>query len=209
MGSIVGRLREWRIDRMTDRVARRPQGRHAREVYGADDVHDFAWEPVLSALDLGEEDVLLDVGCGGGVFLRRAMETGCRATGLDHSDDMVELARETTGGRARIVKGDASGLPFEDGEFSAVSCIVAFFFFPEPGTALREFRRVLARNGRAAVYTTAPEMKGTPAAPYPLATRGHFYEDAELERLGIDAGLSSVTVTRPDEGAQLLVGRKA
>ena len=25
-----------------------------------------------------------------------------------------------------------------------------------------------------------PEMKGTPAAPYPLATRGHFYEDDEL-----------------------------
>jgi len=23
------------------------------------------------------------------------------------------------------------------------------------------------------VYTTAPEARGTPAAPYPLATRGH------------------------------------
>jgi SAM-dependent methyltransferase len=209
MRSIVGRLREWRIDRMTDRVARRPHGRQARKVYGADDAHSFAWDPVLSALNLHEQDVLLDVGCGGGVFLRRALETGCRGAGLDHSDDMVELARETTGGRARIVKGDAAALPFEDGEFTAVSCIVAFFFFPEPVRALSEFRRVLASGGRVAVYTTAPEMRGTPAAPYPLATRGHFYEDTELERLGIDAGLASVTVTRPDDGAQLLVGRKA
>jgi SAM-dependent methyltransferase len=209
MRSIVGRLREWRIDRMTDRVARRPHGRKAREVYGANDAHGFAWDPVLSALNLHEQDVLLDVGCGGGVFLRRALETGCRGAGLDHSDDMVELARETTGGRARIVKGDAAALPFEDGEFTAVSCIVAFFFFPEPVRALREFRRVLASGGRVAVYTTAPEMRGTPAAPYPLATRGHFYEDTELERLGIEAGLASVTVTRPDDGAQLLVGRKA
>ncbi len=31
------RFREWRIDRMTDRVARPPRGRKARETYGADD----------------------------------------------------------------------------------------------------------------------------------------------------------------------------
>lgn len=201
-------VREWRIDRMTDRIARRPHGRKAREVYGADDVHSFAWEPVLGALQLTADDVLLDVGCGGGVFLRRALETGCRALGIDHSREMVRLAEETTAGRAQIVQGDAAQLPFGVGEFTAISCIVAFFFLPEPVAALREFRRVLDRGGgRIAVYTTAPEMKGTPAAPYPLATRGHFYEDAELLALAREAGFASSSVTRPDEGAQLLVAR--
>ena len=201
-------VREWRIDRTTDRVARRPHGRKARETYGADDVHSFAWEPVLAALRLGPSDVLLDVGCGGGVFLRRALETGCRAVGVDHSAEMVRLAENTTAGAARIVRGDAANLPFGDGEFTAVSSIVAFFFFPDPVAALREFRRVVARdNGRIAVYTTAPEMKGTPAAPYPLATRGHFYDDAELEGLAREAGFTSSSVTRPGEGAQLLAAR--
>ena len=201
-------VRDWRIDRATDRIARRPHGRQAREVYGADDVHSFAWEPVLGALELGPSDALLDVGCGGGVFVRRALETGCRAVGLDHSEEMVRLAEETTGGAARIVRGDAANLPFGDAEFTAVSSIVAFFFFPDPVAALREFRRVLDRDkGRIAVYTTAPEMKGTPAAPYPLASRGHFYDDGELESLASDAGFSSSSVTRPDEGSQLLVAR--
>ena len=50
-------------------------------------------------------------------------------------------------------------------------------------------------------------MKGTPAAPYPLATRGHFYEDEELERLPREAGFTYSRVTRPDTGAQLLVAR--
>jgi SAM-dependent methyltransferase len=205
---MIDRLREWRIDRMTDRIARRPSGRKARKVYGAEDVHSFAWGPVLAALELTPEDALLDVGCGGGVFLKRALETGCSAAGLDHSPDMVRLARETTQGAAEIVRGDAAQLPFEDGSFTAVSCIVAFFFFDAPVAALREFRRVLDRErGRVAVYTTAPEMKGTPAAPYPLATRGHFYEDGELEALASDAGFGMVEVVRPDEGAQLLVAR--
>jgi ubiquinone/menaquinone biosynthesis C-methylase UbiE len=202
---LIGRLRDWRIDRMTNRVARRPSGRRARAVYGADDVHSFAWEPVLEALQLTPDDLLLDVGCGGGVFLRRALQTGCRAVGLDHSRDMVRLARQTTGGNARVVHGSAERLPFEDGEFTAISCLVAFFFFPDPVAVLLEFRRVLdPQRGRVAIFTTPPEMKGTPAAPYPLATRGHFYEDRELEELASAAGFTLARVTRTEIGSQLL-----
>jgi ubiquinone/menaquinone biosynthesis C-methylase UbiE len=205
---VLSRIREWRIDRMTDRVARRPHGRAARETYGAPDVHSFAWEPVLDALRLTQDDLLLDVGCGGGVFLERALETGCRAVGLDHSREMVRLARATTQERARIVHGSADALPFGDGEFTAVSSIVAFFFFPDAVAALGEFRRVLdPARGRVAVYTTPPELKGTPAAPYPLATRGHFYEDDELLMQARAAGFAEAEVRRPDDGAQLLVAR--
>jgi SAM-dependent methyltransferase len=201
-------IREWRIDRMTDRVARRPHGRAARETYGADDVHSWAWDPVLEALQLTPDDALLDVGCGGGVFLRRALETGCGAVGVDHSQDMVHLARRITEGRAPIVHAPADRLPFEQDAFTAVSCLVAFFFFPDPVAALLEFNRVVhPERGRVAVYTTAPEMKGTPAAPYPLATRGHFYEDDELAGHARAAGFREVEVRRPDDGAQLLVAR--
>jgi ubiquinone/menaquinone biosynthesis C-methylase UbiE len=203
---MLARLREWRIDRMTDRVARRPHGRKARAVYGAEDAHSFVWEPVLEALALGPDDTLLDVGCGGGVFLRRALETGCAGVGLDHSREMVKLAREIS--RARVVEAGADDLPFADGEFTAISCLVAFFFFTDPVRVLRELRRVLdPERGRVVVVTTPPEAKGTPAAPYPLATRGRFYEDAELERLPLDAGFASSSVTRTDVGAQLLVAR--
>jgi hypothetical protein len=59
---------------MTDRIARQPHGRRARAVYGAPDVHSFAWEPIFDALQLRSSDVLLDVGCGGvwGVKIRCA-----------------------------------------------------------------------------------------------------------------------------------------
>ena len=186
---------------MTDRIARKPHGRQARETYGAADAHSFTWEPVLEALALGPDDRLLDVGCGGGVFMRHAQaETGCTVIGVDHSREMVRLARPLA------VLAHAEQLPFGDGEFTAVSSIVAFFFFPDAARALREMKRVLAPNGRLAVYTTSPEAKGTMAAPYPLATRGHFYTDEELQRLALEAGFSAAQVTRPDDSgwAQLL-----
>ena len=191
---------------MTDRIARRPHGRKARATYGAEDSHAFLWEPVLEALALGPDDRLLDVGCGGGSFLQRARESGCSIAGLDHSRDMVLLARTKTG--ARIELADATAMPFEAGEFTAVSCLVAFFFFAEPVAALHEMLRVLEpERGRIAVMTTAPEAKGTPAAPYPLASRGHFHTDDELVAFAREAGFREARIGHRDYWSQLLVAQ--
>ena len=189
-------------DWLTDRVARRPAGRRAREVYGADDIHDFARRAILNALALEPEDRLLDVGCGGGLLLRDALASGARVTGLDHSEEMVRLAGERARG-AEVVLGGAERLPFGDESFTAIAMSIVFFFLPDPVAVLRECRRVLAPGGRLALYTTSPALRGTPAAPEPLASRGHFYEDEELAELARQAGLATVVVVN-DDGGQLL-----
>jgi SAM-dependent methyltransferase len=193
------------VDWLTDRVARRPSGSRAREVYGADDVHVFARRPVLEALALGADDHMLEIGCGGGLLLREALATGAVATGLDHSEEMVELARERARG-AQVLLGKAESLPFGDDTFTAVAMSIVFFFFHDPVGVLRECRRVLRPGGRLAIYTTGPELRGTPAAPEPLASKGHFHTDEELANLARGAGLRDVAV-RNDSGGQLLTAR--
>jgi hypothetical protein len=49
-------------------------------------------------------------------------------------------------------------------------------------------------------------LRGTPAAPEPLASRGHFYDDQQLAPLAREAGMRDVEVKR-DRGGQLLVAR--
>lgn len=193
-----GAFEDW----LTDRIARRPSGHRAREVYGAEDVHDFARRAILDVLVLGASDHLLEVGCGGGLLLRDALVTGARVTGLDHSDDMVKLARDRAPG-AEIVLAKAEALPFADDTFTAAAMSIVFFFLDDPIGVLRGSRRVLRPGGRLAIYTTGPELRGTPAAPEPVASRGHFFADDELGDLARRAGLGHVEV-RNDGGGQLL-----
>jgi len=192
---------------LTDRVARRPAGRRAREIYGDDDVHAFARHAILASLALRPDDRLLEIGCGGGLLLRDARALGVSATGIDHSQEMVSLARERAPG-AEIVLASAEHLPFGDTAFTTVAMAVVFFFLPDPVAVLRECRRVLGAGGRLAVYTTAPELRGTPAAPEPVAAQGYFYEDEELGALARRAGFVNVVVAN-DHGGQLLTASAA
>jgi ubiquinone/menaquinone biosynthesis C-methylase UbiE len=194
------------VDWLTDRVARRPTGTRARTVYGAEEVHDFARRAILGSLKLQPEDHLLEVGCGGGLLLRDALASGANATGIDHSEEMVGLARERAP-RAQVMLAVAEALPFPDETFTAIAMSIVFFFLADPVGVLRECRRVLRHGGHVAIFTTGPELRGTPAAPEPLASRGHFYTDEELAGLARAAGLTDVTVNN-DHGGQLLVARR-
>jgi SAM-dependent methyltransferase len=191
---------------MTDRIARRPAGARAREIYRDPEAHKPGFRAVLDALAPGPDDHLLEIACGGGVLLAWALETGCRASGLDHSEEMVQLAREVAP-EAEVVLGKAESLPFEDEAFTCVASATAFFFFPDPVAVLREARRVLRPGGRLAIATTPPEMRGTPAAPEPMASIGRFYTDDELAALAVAAGFADVSVTR-ESGGQVLTGHK-
>lgn len=110
---------------LTNRIARQPAGGRARQIYGAPDVHDFARRAILGVLVLGPEDHLLELGCGGGLLLRDALATGARATGLDHSHEMVELARTNAGG-AHVIVVAGEHVPFLSSTFTAVDVSARF-----------------------------------------------------------------------------------
>ena len=102
-----------------------------------------------------------------------------------------------------MILAGAESLPFADDAFTALAMSAVFFFFADPIAVLVECRRVLRPGGRIAIFTTAPELVGTPAAPEPIAGHGHFYDDGELGRLAENAGLREVAVAN-DDGGQLL-----
>jgi ubiquinone/menaquinone biosynthesis C-methylase UbiE len=193
------RLGDW----ITDRRARRPSGPEARATYRDPLYHRPNFKAILKVLGLTPDDYLLEVGCGGGAFLKDALTSGCRAAAIDHSSDMVRLAREVNRdairqSRLEIRQGEADSLPYVDGIFTCAVMTGVFGFISDPFKALREVRRVLAPGGRLVLFTGSKEFRGTPAAPEPMASRLHFYEDQELEGLARRAGFTEAHVERPD-----------
>ena len=193
------RLGDW----ITDRRARRPSGPQARTIYRDPLYHRPNFKAILAVLKLRPDDYLLEVGCGGGAFLQDALQSGCKAAAIDHSSDMVKLAREVNHeaiqqNRLEIREGDAGSLPYPDGIFTCAVTTGVFGFISNPLQVLSEIRRVLAPGGRLVLFTGSKELRGTPAAPEPMASRLYFYEDHELEELARKAGFSDAHLERPD-----------
>ncbi len=116
---------------------------------------------------------------------------------------MVRLAQETNrnevaSGRLTVQQASADSLPFPDGTFTCAAMTGVLGFLPDPIVALKEIRRVLARGGRFVMLGADPELKGTPAAPEPMASRLRFYDNGELEALGRRAGFDEVRVVQRD-----------
>ncbi len=190
-------------DWVTDRRARRPTGAQARKTYGDPVFHYPNFAVILEELALTTDDYLLEVACGGGALLKLALKSGCRAAAIDFSSDMVQLATETNreavaSGHLEVREADAAALPFPDATFSCAAMTGVLGFLPDPVRALAEIRRVLKPGGRFVGLGADPELKGTPGAPEPMASRLAFYDSDELEALGRKAGLADVKVLRRD-----------
>ncbi len=186
---------------MTDRRARRPSGAQSRAVYRDPLYHYPNFYAILAELHLSSDDYLLEVGCGGGAFLQLALKSGCRAAAVDHSLDMVRLAQEVNNGavaqgRLIIQQASADHLPFPDATFTCAVMTGVFGFLPDPVAALRELRRILAPGGRLVLMGSDAAWRGTPAAPEPMASHLHFYQDDELLQLARDAGFDNAEVVR-------------
>ena len=194
-----GELGEW----VMDQQARRPAGASAIVTYRDPIYHWPNFLLILDRVRLTRNDRLLEVGCGGGAFLKKALESGCTATGVDHSPEMVRVAREANegeikSGRLTVLEGDAGLLPVNDSAFSVCVCTTAFSFFPDPSRALREMYRSLEPGGRLALFMDTAAARGTPAAPEPFASRDRFYEPDELADLVKKAGYSEIDVEEPN-----------
>ncbi len=99
------------------------------------------YEAALDRVDLQPGQLVLDIGCGVGSFLRLVSERGARAFGLDASEALVEFARARLP-EADVLVGEMEALPYEDDSFDLVAGFNSFFFASDIVAAVREAGRV-------------------------------------------------------------------
>jgi ubiquinone/menaquinone biosynthesis C-methylase UbiE len=100
---------------------------------------------------------ILDVATGTGVAAFMAAErVGAEGeiVATDIAEKMVEQTRANAEKHGvknmRFERADAEELPFEDGSFDAVMCVLGLMYPADPQRAIEEMHRVLKPGGRAA-----------------------------------------------------------
>ncbi len=189
------RFGDWYIDR----TARKPSGSLAMRSYSHPVYHIPNFMEILRLLHLQPNDKLVEIGCGGGSFMKEALKSGCTAAAIDHSPEMIHVATENNldaikAGRLLLKKSDAETLQFADSTFTCAVSTGVFDFITDPVKAMKEIHRVLSPSGRAVIFLETKELRGTPAAPEPHASRMKFYEPDELIELAKSGGFRRAEV---------------
>ncbi|MEA2435366.1 MAG: hypothetical protein QOG54_2823 [Actinomycetota bacterium] len=95
----------------------------------------------------------LDIGVGTGRFAVPLARAGVDLTGLDLSETMLKQLIVNAGGESlvRLVRGDATALPFPDDTFDASLTVWVFHLIPNWRAAVDELVRVVVPDGRLVV----------------------------------------------------------
>lgn len=111
---------------------------------------DRRWRKLAVREVVWPGDRVLDACCGTGDLAVEAERRGARVVGLDFSPRMLERARGKSG-TIEWVQGDALALPFDNGEFDAVTVGFGVRNLADLEGGLRELARVLRPGGKLAV----------------------------------------------------------
>jgi SAM-dependent methyltransferase len=101
--------------------------------------------------DAHEDGPVLDVGCGGGLFLRLLGEQGARVVGLDSSQQAATVAWRANGVPA--FRGSLASAPLAASSCAAITMFHVVEHLEEPAEYLKAAHQLLRPRGRLIVQT--------------------------------------------------------
>lgn len=134
--------------------ARNPKGELGNELIDDMNVnHEKLAQWSLTHLKISDDDIILDIGCGGGVNVERFLKiTENKVYGIDYSPLAVERSSKLNksaidADRCEIIEASVSNLPFNDNTFDIATAFETVYFWSDFVNDLKEIKRVLKDDG--------------------------------------------------------------
>ncbi|MFH8093007.1 MAG: class I SAM-dependent methyltransferase [Candidatus Aenigmatarchaeota archaeon] len=97
-------------------------------------------------------EVVLDVGCGSGRFIRLLSSLVKEIHGIDISEEALKIAKNMKIKNASLKKGSALKIPYGNNFFDKVICIDVIEHIRDDEKVLKEIKRVLKKGGEGIIY---------------------------------------------------------
>ena len=139
----------------------------------------------LKHLNISPDDVILDIGCGGGMNINRMAQGAKKVYGVDYSIESVNLSKEVNEdlikeGRVEVHEGNVMDLPFEDNSFDIVTAFETVYFWPDIVKSFGEVKRVLKPGGMFLIGCEANGTNNLAMKFFDKVIDMTFYEDKDL-----------------------------
>lgn len=141
---------------------------------------------LFSRAGSGQNQRILEIGCGTGAVLATIASSSQRVFGLDINATFLNQAAGHALG-AILVQGDAHHLPFASGQFDCVYSHFTLLWVVDPQRVLGEARR-LVRSGGWVMAMAEPDYGGRIDYPDALVEAGR-QQEISLRRQGADTHL--------------------
>ena len=150
---------------------------------------------MLAMIGNEKNSAMLDLGTGTGRVLELFSHLYDKGVGIDASRDMLSIARarlDKAGlSRVQTRHGDLYHLPTAPGSFDIVTIHQVLHYLQDPGGAIREAGKALARGGRLLVVDFAPHDMEFLREDHAHMRMG--FSEKQMQDWMKDAGLRSVT----------------
>ena len=148
-----------------------------------------------TATSNGDRGTVLDVGCGGGLFLRMMKERGYDVLGLDFSAEAARIAREQNA--VRVLVGDLPEVPIEPASCALITMFHVVEHLLDPIAYLRAAARLLRPGGRLIIQVPDRDcweavLLGSRWTGLDIPRHIHVFRSCDLKRLVESCGFEIV-----------------
>lgn len=179
----------------------KPEGEAGEELI---DAMDISHTPVslwsLTNLEVNEDDVTLDIGCGSGLNIKRLYEKSPKAKsyGVDYSSTCVKKSKQLNkelveSGDVEVYEANVLDMPFEDETFNIITAFETVYFWPDLVDAFLEVKRTMKNDGKFFIVMDANGCYAPELEEITKEENCIFYTDEQLKDILFDADFSKVT----------------
>lgn len=195
---------------------RKPEGLGGKiMVHMMNSGHSSLAEWGFSHIEVQEDFVSLDIGCGGGANIKRLLEKSPlgKVVGIDYSDVSVKKSKklnqkEIDNSRCEVLQGDVMQLPFEEKTFDLITAFETVYFWPDLRKAFELVYRALKNGGMFMICNEANGENPKDEKWADLIQGMKIYTAEQIKRFLEEAGFADIRIDQNEKSWLCVICKK-